>query len=45
LTLPHSYKLQLSVQASASAVLMDWDLSLDKIAHNQQIEDNVFTLK
>jgi hypothetical protein len=45
LTLPHSYKLQLSVQASASAVLMDWNLSLDKIAHNQQIEDNVFTLK
>lgn len=45
LTLPHSYKLQLSVQASVSAVLMDWSLSLDKIAHNQQIEDNVFTLK
>jgi hypothetical protein len=45
LMLPHSYKLQLSVQASASAVLLDWNLSLDKIAHNQQIEDNVFTLK
>lgn len=45
LTLPHSYKLQLSVQASLSAVLMDWNISLDKIAHNQQIEDNVFTLK
>ena len=45
LTLPHSYKLQLSVQASVSAVLMDWNLSFEKIAHNQQIEDNVFTLK
>jgi hypothetical protein len=45
LTLPHLYKLQLSVLATSSAVLMDWNLSLETIAHNQQIEDNVFTLK
>jgi hypothetical protein len=45
LTLPHKYKIQLSVQASASAVLMDWNLSLSQIVHNQPIEDNVFTLK
>jgi hypothetical protein len=44
-TLPHKYRIQLSVQASASAVLMDWHLSLAQIAHNQPIEDNVFTLK
>jgi hypothetical protein len=44
-TLPHKYKIQLSVQASASAVLMDWHISLAQIAHNQPIEDNVFTLK
>lgn len=45
LTLPHQYKIQLSVQASASAVLMDWNLTLAQILHNQPVEDNVFTLK
>jgi len=45
LMLPHKYKIQLSVQASASQVLMDWNLSLGQIAHNQPIEDNVFTLR
>ena len=45
LTLPHQYKIQLSVQASASAVLMDWHLSFAQMVHNQPVEDNVFTLK
>jgi len=45
LTLPHKCKIQLSVQASASQLLMDWNISLGQIAHNQPIEDNVFTLK
>lgn len=45
LMLPHKYKIQLSVQASASAVLMDWNFSLGQIAHNQPVEDNVFTLR
>jgi hypothetical protein len=45
LTLPHQYKIQLSVQASASAVLMDWHLSLAQMLHNQPVEDNVFSLK
>jgi hypothetical protein len=45
LTLPHQYKIQLSVQASASAVLMDWHLSLAQMVHNQPVEDNVFSLK
>ncbi|MEK6299894.1 MAG: hypothetical protein AABO41_04165 [Acidobacteriota bacterium] len=45
LTLPHKCKIQLSVQANASQLLMDWNISLGQIAHNQAIEDNVFTLK
>jgi hypothetical protein len=45
LTLPHKCKMQLSVQASASSVLMDWNLSLQQISHNQPVDDNVFTLR
>jgi len=45
LMLPHKYKIQLGVQASASQVLMDWNFSLAEIAHNQAVEDNVFTLR
>ncbi|HYV03981.1 MAG TPA: hypothetical protein VFB82_05335 [Blastocatellia bacterium] len=45
LTLPYKCKMQLAVQASNSQLLMDWNISLGQIAHNQQIEDNVFTLK
>jgi len=45
LTLPHKCKLQLTVQASISNFLTDWTLELSQIAHNQPIEENVFTLK
>ena len=45
LTLPHKCKLQLSVQASGTSLLTDWTLTFTQFAHNQPIEDNVFTLK
>jgi hypothetical protein len=45
LTLPYKCKLQLSVQASMSSILTDWTLSFTQFAHNQPIEDNVFTLR
>jgi hypothetical protein len=45
LMLPHKCKIQLSVQASAANVLMDWTLALEQIAHNQPIEENVFSLR
>ena len=45
LMLPHKCKLQLSVQASGTAILTDWTLTFTQMVHNQPIEDNVFTLK
>lgn len=45
LTLPHRCKIQLSVQASLSNILIDWTLFFTQMTHNQPVEDNVFTLK
>lgn len=45
LMLPHGCKIQLSVLASMSNILIDWTLSFTQMAHNQPIEENVFTLK
>lgn len=44
-TLPFRCKIQLSVLASMSNILIDWTLSFNQMSHNQPIEDNVFTLK
>ena len=43
--LPYKCKIQLSVLASMSNILIDWTLSFTQMTHNQPIEDNVFTLK
>lgn len=45
LTLPYKCKVQLTVLASISNFITDWTLTFTQFAHNQPIEDNVFTLK
>jgi hypothetical protein len=63
LTLPHKYKLQLSVQGNSAAavvsasptiqalpnnppsLLHDWTLTINKVEHNQKIDDPVFVIK
>jgi hypothetical protein len=43
--LPHRCKIQLSVLASMSNILIDWTISFTQMTHNQPVDDNVFTLK
>ena len=43
LTLPHTYKMALSVQGPAITVLQEWVLELTQFAFNQQINPKDFT--
>ena len=45
LTLPHKYKLQLSVQTALSSLLNDWTLEVSRISHKESFDDQVFTIK
>jgi hypothetical protein len=45
LTLPHRYKLQLSVNTSAGSLLYDWTLLVDQISHKETFDDQVFMIK
>jgi outer membrane lipoprotein-sorting protein len=42
LTLPHSYKLELSFQTETRPLLADWELSLDRFGFNQSIGPDQF---
>ncbi len=45
LTLPHKYKLQLSIQTQSSSLLSDWVFTFSRMTHKQKIEDDVFEIK
>jgi hypothetical protein len=45
LTLPHRYRLQLSVQTGIATALHDYNFAVSQIAHNEKIEEKIFTLK
>ena len=45
LTLPHKYKLQLSIQTRNTSLLSDWLFDFTRISHKQKIEDDVFEIK
>ena len=45
LTLPHSYKLQLSVNTSNGSVIYDWTLAVEQISHKETFDDNTFVIK
>jgi hypothetical protein len=42
LTLPHTYKFQVSVQSSSDAYLQDWDFTLTKFIFNRPMSDAEF---
>jgi hypothetical protein len=42
LTLPHTYKLTLSIESNTRRALQDWVFTLTKFAFNQQIPDSEF---
>ena len=44
-TLPHKYKLQLSIQTQNSSLLSDWVFTFLRMTHKQKIEDDVFEIK
>lgn len=45
LTLPHKYKLQLSIQTQSNSLLTDWAFTFSRLTHKQKIEDDVFEIK
>lgn len=45
LTLPHKYRLQLSVQAGTTTSLYDYNMAFNRVSHNEPIDERVFTLK
>jgi hypothetical protein len=45
LTLPHRYKLQLSVNTSRGSVLYDWTLAVEQVSHKETFDDQTFTIK
>ena len=45
LMLPHKYRLQLSVQTGTASALHDYNFTVGQIAHNEKVEEKIFTLK
>jgi hypothetical protein len=45
LTLPHRYRMQLSVNTSRGAILYDWTMTVEQISHRETFDDQTFTLK
>ncbi|HEX8846988.1 MAG TPA: hypothetical protein VF791_20260 [Pyrinomonadaceae bacterium] len=45
LTLPHAYKLQLSIESMDRRILMDWVFTLTKFSFNNQLDDSQFDVR
>lgn len=45
LTLPHKYKIQLSVEGGRGSLVHDWTVSFDKFSHKANLDDQLFTIK
>jgi hypothetical protein len=45
LTLPHKYKLQLSVNTSNGSIIYDWTLAVEQVSHKETFDDQTFTIK
>jgi hypothetical protein len=45
LTLPHKYKLQISVQTATGTLLADWLLAVTSSSHKQDFSEEIFTIK
>ncbi len=45
LTLPHKYKLQLSVQTQNGSLLRDWSFEFDRISQQEIPDDQLFIIK
>jgi hypothetical protein len=45
LVLPHKYRVQLSVQTGTASSLYDYNMAINRISHNETLEEKIFTLK
>jgi hypothetical protein len=45
LTLPHRYRLQLSVSTSGGSLLRDWTMVVDQISHKSNVDDQSFKIR
>jgi hypothetical protein len=45
LTLPHSYKLVLTIEGQSQTFLADWNIVIAQILHNQQLDDRSFIVQ
>lgn len=44
-TLPHKYRIQLSVATGTASTLYDYTLAINRVSHKEQFDDQIFTLK
>ena len=45
LTLPHSYKLNFTVEGQTGTLLTSWSFSASQIAHNQEVDSKLFVVQ
>ncbi|MCI0525468.1 MAG: hypothetical protein L0Y75_09425 [Acidobacteria bacterium] len=45
LTLPHKYRMQITLEGGRGSALHDWSLTVNKIEHNTKIDDEVFVIR
>ncbi len=45
LTLPHKYKMQMTIQAQNGNLLRDWLFEFDRISHKEQLDEHLFIIK
>ena len=45
LTLPHAYKLMLTIEGQNFTIMSDWDFTVVLLAHNQPIDPNSFSIQ
>ncbi len=44
-TLPHKYRIQLSVETGTAATVYDYTMSISRMSHKEPVDDQVFVLK
>ncbi len=45
LTLPHRYRLRLSIQTSGGSTMIDWTLAVAEISHKEKVDEQTFKIK
>ena len=45
LMLPHKYRVQLSVQSGRVTALYDYNTTINRISHNEALDEKIFTIK